>query len=232
MQTIIFCGGKSERLRNHDSELPKPLWKIGEKPILWHVMQLYAQQGFKDFILCTGYKKEEIERYFATEAEPGWSIQFDYAGEDAGTADRLKSAMKFVDSEYFFCNYADGLSDIDLTLLQQAHVQSGKTATLTAVKPQLPYGVLETNEHNAVVAFHEKPVSEHWLNGGYFVFSSNIEKYLVANDMLEKGTFESLLPEAQLNAYLHHGKWQCMDTYKDYVLLNKIMESGTAFWLR
>ncbi len=232
MKTVILCGGKSERLRNYDTDLPKPLWRVGEKPLIWHVLSIYAKAGFCDFILCTGYKHEEFESYFKYNPENDWNITYDFAGEDCGTADRLKNALGHISDEIFFCNYADGLSDVNLSKLLSAHKESGKTATLTAVKPHLPYGVLETDSSNNVIAFHEKPVSDHWLNGGYFVLQRDIEKHLKTGEMLENGTFEKLLQLSQLNAYQHKGNWQCMDTYKDFVLLNQIWEKKQAFWMK
>ncbi len=232
MKTVLFCGGKGERLREYESSRPKPLWTIAGKPLIWHVMNIYAMQGFSDFVLCTGYKHDEFVSYFVHNPETAWTIIFDNKGEDCPTGGRLESALKFIDTDMFFCNYADGLSNIPLPKLLEAHHTSGKMATLTAVKPVLPYGILEIDDHNLVTQFREKPVIDHWVNGGFFVFSNQIRKYLSATDMLEEGPFSRLAADGQLNAFRHEGEWMCMDTYKDYMNLIRLMESTKPSWLK
>jgi len=232
MKTILFCGGKGERLREYESTLPKPLWVIAGKPLIWYVMNMYALQGYNDFVLCTGYKHDEFVSYFDTNPEKNWKITFDNNDEDCPTAMRLLSGLKFVDTENFFCNYADGLSSIKIARLLEAHIASKKIATLTAVKPILPYGILEIDDNNCITEFREKPIIDHWVNGGFFVFSKHIEKYLTDGGMLEEGPFSKLSSDQQLNAFKHEGDWLCMDTYKDYISLIKLMENNKPSWIK
>ena len=232
MKTIIFCGGKGERLKEYESKMPKSLWIISGKPLIWYVMNTYALQGYTEFVLCTGYKHEEFVSYFEQHPEKGWDIIFDNQGEDCETAKRLQSAMKYVDTDHFFCNYADGLSSVKISELLASHISSGKIATLTAVKPVLPYGILEINVDNCVTEFREKPIIDHWVNGGFFVFSKDIERYLHEGGMLENRPFSKLSAEGQLHAFKHEGEWLCMDTYKDYTSLVKLMEEDKPGWLK
>ncbi|GIV34470.1 MAG: putative glucose-1-phosphate cytidylyltransferase [Chitinophagales bacterium] len=230
MKTIILCGGKSERLKNQQTDLPKPLWKIGDKPILWHVMKIYEKAGFTDFVLCTGYRHEDFAAYFDNHPVPGWQITFDHTSENLGTAERILSAMKYVDAD-FFCTYADGLSSLSVSDLLKNHQQAGKIATLTAVKPIIPYGILEMDAHNIVTQFKEKSRSDHWINGGFFVFKPAVADYLRLGSMLENEPLSTLAADRQLYAYLHEGAWQCMDTYKDFVTLNNLWLQGGSFWI-
>ncbi len=230
MKTIILCGGKSERLKNQKTDLPKPLWKIGDKPIVWHVMKIYEKSGFTDFILCTGYRHEDFLSYFEENPVTNWSIAFDQTSENYGTSERIISAMKHVGSD-FFCTYGDGLSSLSINDLLKNHRTSGKLATLTAIKPVLPYGILEIDKGNSITDFKEKSRSDHWINGGFFVFNPAIEKYLKLGSMLENEPFTTLAKEGQLNAYKHEGAWLCMDTYKDFVTLNNLWSQGSSFWL-
>ena len=232
MQTVIFCGGKGERLRGYENNLPKPLWMIAGKPLIWYVMNMYAVQGFCDFVLCTGFRHEEFVKYFDENPESGWNIVFDNQGEDCPTALRLRSALKFIRTDNFFCNYSDGLSNVRMSDLLQAHGASGKIATLTAVKPTLPYGILEIDDKGRVTDFREKPVIDHWVNGGFFVFSKQIENYLSEGGMLEESAFPRLSADGQLHAFKHSGEWLCMDTYKDYTNLIKLMEGTKPSWLK
>ena len=232
MKTIIFCGGKGERLKEYGSTLPKSLWTIAGKPLLWYVMNSYSLEGYKDFVLCTGYKHDEFEAFFKQNPEPEWNIIFDNKGEDCGTAGRLLSALKFIDTEHFFCNYADGLSSVKISDIFDAHLAFGKIATLTAVRPTLPYGILEIDATNCVTEFREKPIIDHWVNGGFFVFSKSIRSYLSDDGMLENTPFSRLSADGQLSAFRYEGEWLCMDTYKDYMSLVKIMEEGKPSWIR
>jgi glucose-1-phosphate cytidylyltransferase len=232
MKTVLLCGGKGERLKEHGTGLPKALWKIGGKPLIWHVMSKYAQEGYTDFVLCTGYRHEDFVAHFNDLPQTGWKIILDNKGEDCGTAERLTSALQYISTENFFCNYGDGLSNLNLNQLLQAHITGNKIATLTAVKPEMPFGILEINEQNSVTEFQEKPKSDHWINGGFFVLSKRIEPFLALGKMLEKEPFIKLASEGQLQAYKWESKWQCMDTYKDFMNLSKLMEKGEAFWLK
>ena len=225
MKTVILCGGKSERLKGYNREIPKPMWEIKGKPLIWHLMSLYANQGFKDFVLCTGYQHEVIESYFKANKPEDWSIIFDNAGENAGTAERVLSALRYVDSENFFCTYADGLCDIDFKSQLNHHTASNKLATISAVKTNLPFGVFKLNQNNQAESFVEKPKSDYWLNGGFFILSKSIKAHIENVLSLEESLFQTLIKRNEVNLYFHNGYWKCMDTYKDYVEMNADFEA-------
>jgi glucose-1-phosphate cytidylyltransferase len=227
IQTVIFCGGKGTRMGLEN--LPKPLFKIGTKPILWHVMKTYESWGFKDFILLLGYKKEKIISY--ARDYKGWDIKFLDTGLDTNTGARLKRAERLIKGDVFFATYADGLSNINLKKLLGFHQSHGKVATLSSVRPYSQFGIMGIDSHtNTVTHFDEKPLLDHWVNGGFFVFNREIFKYLKANDILERDTFFRLVKDKNLVAYKHNGFWECMDTYKDNLRLNELWNSGRAPW--
>lgn len=211
-------------------DIPKPLFKIGDKPILWHIMRTYESFGFKDFILLLGYKKEKIINY-ASGCHREWNIRFLDTGLDTNTGGRLKKAEKFIKGEVFFATYGDGLSDINLKRLLSFHKKHGKVATLSSVRPYSQFGIIGIDSHtNTVTHFNEKPILDHWVNGGFFVFNRQVFKYLKDNDVLEKDTFLRLVKNKNLVAYKHKGFWECMDTYKDSLRLNELWNSGEAPW--
>lgn len=230
MTTIILCGGKSERLKFQGEDLPKPLWKIGGKPLLWHIMQHYARFGYRNFICCTGYRHEAFEDFLAHEDLNGIEVKLDFAGTEAGTAQRILHAAAEIKQDRFFCTYGDGLSDVKVSDLLRFHLNSGKLATLTAVRPQLTFGLLGLDENHLVMNFTEKPKLNAWINGGYFVFESGVLPYLSKGTILEQEPLMSMAADHQLQAYLHEGQWQCMDTFKDYQQLQDLSLAGKAFW--
>ena len=227
IKTVILCGGKGTRMGPDD--LPKPLFKIGDKPILWHIMRNYESFGFKDFILLLGYKKEKIREYFKD--CKGWNIEFVDTGLNTNTGGRIKKIQGLIKEECFFATYGDGLSDINLNRLLKFHRQHKKAATLTSVRPSSQFGLLGIDSHTGMVThFQEKPVSDHWVNGGFFVFNREVFDYMRHEDVLEKDTFSRLVREKKLTAYKHNGFWECMDTYKDNLRLNQLWSSGNAPW--
>jgi len=230
MQVVILCGGKGTRMGN--DELPKALFRIGDRPILWHIMKIYAYYGFKDFILCLGYKGRKIKEYFSKTKD--WKIRFVDTGLDTNTGGRIKKAKEYIEGDSFFATYGDGLADIDLGRLLDCHRLHRKVATLTVVKPASPFGIVGVDAYtNTVTHFEEKPILDHWINGGFFVFNKEIFKYLRENDILEKDTFGRVVKDKELVAYKHHGFWECMDTYKDNLKLNQLWsrkEAPWAFW--
>jgi glucose-1-phosphate cytidylyltransferase len=235
---VILCGGRGTRLRERTREIPKPLVEIGGRPILWHVIALYAAQGFRRFLLATGYKGELIERFATAQRWPeGVGIECVDTGLDTPTGGRIKRLEPLLRDaragvEPSFCaTYADGLADIDLARLLAFHEGHGKLATMTVVRPELQFGVTELDERDGrVLGFHEKPRSEHWINGGFFCFQHDVLSYLDRDGALEREPLESLAREGQLRAYRHEGFWECMDTYKDAVALNDLWASGDAPW--
>ncbi|MFA5145041.1 MAG: sugar phosphate nucleotidyltransferase [Candidatus Omnitrophota bacterium] len=227
IQTVILCGGKGTRMGCE--ELPKPLFNIGGKPILWHIMKSYESFGFKDFILLLGYKKEKIISYFKDCKE--WNVNFLDTGLNTGTGGRIKKAEKLIKGDTFLATYGDGLSDVNLRKLLKFHDKHGKIATLTGVCPPSQFGIMGINSHNNVVThFQEKPKTDHWVNGGFFVFRREVFKYIKDGDILESDTFSRLVSKRELAAYKHYGFWECMDTYKDNLRLNQLWDSRRPPW--
>ena len=230
----ILCGGRGTRLQEHTQEIPKPLVEIGGMPIVWHVIQLYARQGFSRFLLATGYKGELLERFVATHEWPaGVSVECVDTGLDTQTGGRIKLLEPLLAGVQSFCaTYADGVADIDLQALLDFHAAHGALATMTVVRPELQFGVTELEADGRVLGFREKPRSEHWINGGFFCFQAAVFDYLERDSVLERAPLERLAGEAQLRAHRHEGFWECMDTYKDAVALNDLWASGQAPWRR
>jgi len=229
---VILCGGRGTRLQEHTREIPKPLVEIGGMPIVWHVIQLYAVQGFRRFLLATGYKGELIERFAATHSwPPGVSVECVDTGQETQTGGRIKLlAPKLAAEEVFCATYADGVADIDLDALLACHSAHGALATMTVVRPELQFGVTELEADGRVRGFREKPRSDHWINGGFFCFKLPVLGYLEQDSVLEREPFERLASAGELRAHRHEGFWECMDTYKDAVQLNDMWASGTAPW--
>jgi glucose-1-phosphate cytidylyltransferase len=227
----ILCGGRGTRLQEHTQAIPKPLVEIGGEPILWHVMQIYASQGFRRFVLCLGYKGELIERFVAERDWPaGVEIRCVDTGLETATGGRLKRVQDQLADAPFAATYADGVADVDLGELDAYHRAHGRLATMTVVRPELQFGVTELDGDGRVVAFHEKPPSEHWINGGFFCFEPGVFDYLSESSVLEREPLEGLAADGQLRAFRHTGFWDCMDTYKDAVVLNDLWAAGDAPW--
>jgi glucose-1-phosphate cytidylyltransferase len=229
---VILCGGRGTRLQEHTREIPKALVEIGGEPIVWHVIRLYATQGFRRFILCTGYKGELIERFVAAH---DWPPQVEVTCADTGaetpTGGRLKLAQPLIGKRSFQATYADGVADIDLSALLSYHREHGGLATMTVVRPELGFGIAELSGHDGrVLGFQEKPRSEHWINGGFFCFEPGVFDYLGESSVLEREPLEGLAGDGELRGFKHSGFWKCMDTYKDAVELNDLWTSGNPPW--
>ncbi|HTD08444.1 MAG TPA: sugar phosphate nucleotidyltransferase [Solirubrobacteraceae bacterium] len=229
---VILCGGRGTRLQEHTQAIPKPLVEIGGMPIVWHVIQLYAVQGFSRFLLATGYRSEMIEQFVATHAWPeGVSVECVDTGLDTQTGGRIKLLEEHLAADELFCaTYADGVADIDLEGLLEFHAAHGALASMTVVRPQLQFGVTDLTEDGRVTGFREKPTSDHWINGGFFCFGSGLFDYLEPDSVLERAPLERLVLAGDLRAHRHQGFWECMDTYKDAVALNDLWASGQAPW--
>lgn len=255
MKTVILCGGRGTRLGAHGIAVPKVLIEIGGRPVLWHLLRLYAQHGLSDFVLCLGYLADEIKRYFierhwrerdftlevsasgeyqSRHHESGgddWRITLADTGQDTNTGGRIKRVAPYIGDDQMFCaTYGDGLADIDLQKLLEYHRSHGRIATLTAVHPHTHYGFLKLDDTGAITEFEEKPQLRDWINGGFFVFDRRVFDYLDDNSTLEREPFERLAREGQLMAYQHTGFWKCMDTYKDSLEFNQLWDTGRAAW--
>ena len=230
-KVAILCGGRGTRLQAHSPSLPKPLVEIGGKPILWHVIQIYLAQGFRRFLLLTGYQAELIERFVSDCAWPR-EATFECldTGMDTPTGGRVRRGAELLGDERFCLTYADGVADIDLHALLDEHDHHAALATMTVVRPELQFGVAELNGDGVVRGFVEKPRSEHWVNGGFFCFEPRVFELLEEDSILEREPLARLAADGQLRGFRHEGFWDCMDTYKDAVLLNDLWQTGRAPW--
>jgi glucose-1-phosphate cytidylyltransferase len=227
---VVLCGGRGTRLQEHTHSIPKALVEIGGRPILWHVVRIYAAQGVRRFVLCTGYLGEMIERFVADEAWPE-PVEIDCVdtGLETPTGGRIKLIEDRVEGP-FHATYADGVANIDVVALTEYHRRHGDLATVTVVRPHSQFGVAELDGDGRVSGFAEKPQLDHWVNGGFFCFEPGVFSYLEESSVLEREPLELLSRDRQLHAYRHSGFWECMDTYKDAVLLNDLWESGGPPW--
>jgi len=227
---VILCGGRGTRLRERTESVPKALVEIGGRPILWHVVQIYAAQGFGRFLLATGYMGEAVAEFVAAERWPeGVAVECVDTGLDTPTGGRVAKLSEGLGGKRFCVTYADGVADVDLGAQLDFHRAHGGLATMTVVQPHLQWGVAEI-EGDRVAGFVEKPRSEHWINGGFFCFEPGALGYLGEDSVLEREPLEALSTAGQLHAFRHDGFWDCMDTYKDAVTLNDLWAGGEAPW--
>ncbi len=227
----ILCGGRGTRLQEHTHEIPKPLVEIGGRPIVWHVIQIYAAQGFRRFHLLTGYKRDLIEDFVAAERWPeGVEVGCLDTGEDTPTGGRVALAGAVLSNGTFALTYADGVADVDLGAALDFHHGHGRAATLTLVRPHSQWGVAVMGEDDRVSGFIEKPRMDQWINGGFFFMEPRVLDYLEPDSVLERRPLERLAAEGELRGYRHAGFWDCMDTYKDSVLLNDLWHDDEAPW--
>ena len=227
MKCIILAGGYGTRLAEETKLKPKPLVKIGSKPIIWHLMKIYSHFGIKDFIICLGYKGELLRKEVNyLNRDKKWNIKYLNTGLNTMTGGRLKRVQKYLGKkDSIFClSYGDGLSDVNINKLIKFHKKNNKIVTLTAVKYKNPKGVLDIKTNLKISAIKEKPIE--YINGGFFVVSKNVFKFL-KNDqtIFEKDCLPKLVKKKQLMAYKHNGFWACMDTMREKKELNKIWKS-------
>lgn len=253
MKAVILAGGLGTRLSEETTIKPKPMVEIGGKPILWHIMKSYSTYGIHDFVICCGYKGYVIKEYFANyflhtsdvtfdmqknemevhtrNAEP-WKVTLVDTGDESMTGGRLKRVRQYVSDEEMFCfTYGDGVSDVNIGELIKFHKAHGKLVTLTATQPPGRFGSLNLSG-NQVNSFQEKPQGDGaWINGGFFILSPKAIDYIQDDATIwEKRPMEQLAREGELEAYLHHGFWQPMDTLRDKIHLEELWESGAAPW--
>jgi glucose-1-phosphate cytidylyltransferase len=228
---VILCGGRGTRLRERTESVPKALVEIGGRPILWHVIGIYAAQGFERFLLATGYLGEAVAEFVAGEAWPeGIAVECIDTGLDTPTGGRIARLADRLSGGTFCATYADGVADVDLAALLDFHHRHGAAATMTVVRPHLQWGVAELGEGGRVEGFDEKPRSERWVNGGFFCFEPGVFDYLDEDGVLEREPLAQLAAAGELRAHRHEGFWDCMDTYKDAVTLNDLWAAGEAPW--
>jgi glucose-1-phosphate cytidylyltransferase len=250
---VILAGGLGTRIREETEFKPKPMVEIGGRPILWHIMKHLSYFGINRFIVCVGYKGDSIRDYFLnyrarnndftvslgaheslkfhdSHDESSWSVTIAETGALTNTGGRVHAIQKYVPGENFVCTYGDGLTDLNIANLYAYHKDSSKIATVTAVRPLTRFGVLDVDESQLVRTFREKPLSDGWINGGYFVFQPNIFDYLDSSVVLEQEPLQELTRVHQLTAYKHEGFWQPMDTFRESKALNDLWNSGKAPW--
>ena len=253
MKVVLLAGGYGTRISEYTDSIPKPLIPIGGKPIIWHIMKTYAQANLKDFVVCAGYKGNVIKEYFRefqslnsdftvtlgsktnieyhdNFEEEKWQVTVTETGLDTMTGGRLFRARNHLSGGTFMCTYGDGVANIDVKKLLEFHKSHGKIATISTVRPETRFGVLDINPDNSVKSFREKPQSDNWVNAGYFVFEEKIFDYLNEKSVLENEPFAQLAKDNQMHAFHHNGFWQPMDTYREFKLLNDLWDSGKAPW--
>ncbi|MBA2239854.1 MAG: NTP transferase domain-containing protein [Solirubrobacterales bacterium] len=232
MPVAILCGGRGTRLQERTHAIPKALVEIGAMPILWHVVRIYAAQGLRRFLLLTGYLGDQIESFAAAATWPdGIEVECVDTGLETPTGGRLAAAGERLRAAGTFCvTYADGVADIDLGALLAFHRQHGDLATVTVVRPFSQFGFAEIDERGLVRRFDEKPRLEGWVNGGFQCFEPGFVDYLEPTSVLEQDPLRRLAAERELHAFQHTGFWDCLDTYKDAVMLNDLWRAGSAPW--
>lgn len=255
MKVVILCGGQGTRMREETEFRPKPMVEIGGKPILWHIMKLFAYYGQREFILCLGYRGHYIKDYFlnyeamnndftialgkkhsiayhSAHEEQDFQVTLVDTGLDSMTGGRVKRIEPFLEGDTFIVTYGDGLADIQIDQLLAFHQSHGKLATVTTVQPSSRFGILELDESNRVKAFAEKPVVNNWASAGFFVFNRGALDYFQGGDacVMEREPLEKLTEAKQLVAFCHDGFFFAMDTYREYQALNQMWKQGDAPW--
>lgn len=254
MKVVILCGGFGTRLREETEFRPKPMVEIGGRPVLWHIMKTYAHHGFRDFVLCLGYRGAAIKEYFLNyeamnndfsiclgqksqiryhgqHTEQGFSVTLADTGIDCMTGGRIRKIARYVDDDAFLLTYGDGVTDLDLRNLVEFHKSHGKVATVTTVSTVSRFGVLDLDGNDRVNTFTEKPKTDGWMSAGYFVLNRRVFDYLDGDGCIfEREPLERLAREGQLMAYRHPGFFYAMDTYRDYLHLNELWNDGEAPW--
>ncbi|MEC8025318.1 MAG: sugar phosphate nucleotidyltransferase [Myxococcota bacterium] len=230
MDVVILAGGKGTRLAELTQETPKGLAPIGDRPILSHLMGIFARQGHRRFILCVGYEGHQIADYFGGEGRlPGTDVIISDSGLAASKSQRIADALVHVKSDRFLLSYGDDLANIDLSAVIAQGERTESIVTLTAVQPLSPFGVLNLETNGLITGFREKCRMPDWINGGFMSVSRQIEGYLALGE-LENEVFERLVVEHRLNAYRHQGFWKAMNTHKDYLQFNELTDRGELPW--
>ena len=235
---MILCGGKGTRLGDVTKLTPKPMVKIGNDPIVWHIMQWYAAFGCRRFILCLGYLKEAFQVYFKKHAQAlarlGWAVQLVDTGAKTATGGRVWRAAKHLlptDTE-FFLTYGDGVADVNITRLLRKHRTAKRAITISAVHPVSRFGELVLKGDKAI-GFYEKGIARYYINGGFMVINRNFLGTFLTSDakmFFEQKPMHEVANQGQMTAYKHEGFWQCMDTPREHAFLNALWKSGTAPW--
>lgn len=233
MKTIILCGGKGTRLSEETKFVPKPMVKIGNKPIIVHIIKIYMKHGLKDFILAVGYKGKIIQKYFKLNPIKGANIKCVNTRLNSKTGGRILLLKEnFEKNDTFMVTYGDGVSNVNIKKLINFHKKHKKILTLTAVRPPVRFGEIKINKNNYVKEFNEKlQANNNWINGGFFVMNYKVFNFIKnIQEMFEQEPMERLLNLTQVKAYKHYDFWQCMDTLREKKYLNNLWLKGKAKW--
>jgi len=254
VKVVILCGGLGTRLREETEYRPKPLVDIGGKPILWHIMKTYAHYGFREFVLCLGYRGNMIKEYFlnyeamnndfticlgqkfhvhynGNHSEQQFQVTLAETGAESMTGGRVKRVGKYLNGGPFFLTYGDGVADIDIRGLLEFHKSHGRLATVTTVPPISRFGIMDINSSDEVLHFAEKPQSKESISAGYFVLEPEVLDYISGDDCIfEREALGKLAACGELMAYRHDGFFYAMDTFREYQVLNQLWSSGQAPW--
>ena len=234
MKVVVLAGGRGTRISEYTKEIPKPMIRIGNKPILSHIIKIFQSYNFNEIIIAAGYKKKIIENFYKNKKNFS-NIKIVDTGENTMTGGRLLRLKKFFNkNEIFFMTYGDGLSNINLEKLKKFHESHNKLATVTAVRPPVRFGELYVGNNNIVKKFEEKPqLKSGWINGGFFVLNSKVFDY-IKNDktLFEREPMEKLANKKNLIAYKHKDFWKCVDTLKDKIYLEEILKKNRKIWMK
>jgi glucose-1-phosphate cytidylyltransferase len=230
MKVVILAGGKGTRISQYTKDIPKPMIRVGNIPMLTHIMRIFKFYGFDEFIIAGGYKINVIKRYYKNSKEFK-NIKIIFTGSDTMTGGRVLRLKKYLKKETFFMTYGDGVSNVDLKKLLVFHKKNKKIATVTAVRPPVKFGELDIKKDSTVVSFVEKPrVKQGWINGGFFVLDSKIFKYIKSTTtVFEAEPLINLSKKKQLKAFKHNGFWKCMDNLSEKIELEKIYKKGKNY---
>jgi glucose-1-phosphate cytidylyltransferase len=254
MKIVILCGGQGTRLREETEYRPKPLVDVGGRPILWHIMKHFAHHGFRDFIMCLGYRGNMIKDYFlnyeamnndftvslgrlhqiayhGAHREQDFRVTLADTGQESMTGGRVRRVQRYIEDDTFMVTYGDGVADVDIRALVAYHHTHGRLATVTTIAPTSRFGMLDVTDSGLVKRFAEKPQLDGAVSAGFFVFNRRVCDYLTGDDcILEREPLERLASEGQLMAWRHQGCFFAMDTYREYKALNELWASGKAPW--
>ncbi|PJE69711.1 MAG: glucose-1-phosphate cytidylyltransferase [Candidatus Staskawiczbacteria bacterium CG10_big_fil_rev_8_21_14_0_10_38_10] len=225
MQTIILCGGTGTRLKEETEFKPKPMVKIGEKPLLWHIMKIYSYYGFNNFVIALGYKGEMIKEYFSNNNDDNFNLTMVDTGLESLTGERVRKLKEYIKDDIFMLTYGDGVADININKLLEFHKKQNTLATITGVHPRHKYGLVKIDGNNLVKEFYQKPTLPDVVNGGFMVFNKKVFDYIKKDSMIED-VFPPLISKKQLSVYQHNDFWFAVDTYKEYEDLNKMWQNN------
>ncbi len=255
-RVVILCGGQGTRLKEETEFRPKPMVEVGGRPLLWHIMKLHAFQGFSDFVLALGFKGHVIRDFFlnyrrqtsdltidygsgdqqdrislhSSSDIEGWQVTLADTGEITNTGGRINRLRPYLEDGTFLMTYGDGVADIDIQALLAHHRRSGRLATVTGLRPQSRFGVLEQDDNGAAVRFREKPLLDSWISGGFFVLEPGVFDYLDDDCVFEQEPLRRLAEDGELAVYNHSGFWKSIDTYREYLEINRMWDGGDRPW--